>query len=204
MTVARGIASETTRWRGLRVGLLGGSFNPAHEGHRHIAETALKALDLHAVWLMVSPGNPLKDPLSMASFNDRLKSAKQQAGHPMVFASDIEQKLGTCRTADTLDALQTAMPETNFIWLMGADNMQQFDRWFAWQKIVDLLPIAIFDRPTYSIAALTSRFARTYASRRTHPGKIWRKATPAWCFVTLPRHHASATAVRARQALPDG
>ncbi len=193
--------ADINRWRGKTIGLLGGSFNPAHDGHKYIAESALKIIGLNAVWLMVSPGNPLKPSNDMAPFEDRYASAQIQASHPQVFACDIEVKMGTCRTLDSVKSLQKAMPETKFVWLMGADNMQQFDKWFGWQEIVACIPIAIFDRPTYAKGALNSRFADDYADNRVDSEELTGKASPAWCFVQIPLHHASATQIRAKKGL---
>jgi len=190
------------RWQGQTIGLLGGSFNPAHSGHRDIALKALKILDIDAVFLMVSPGNPLKDSDGMAPVNMRLESAQEAAGHPNIFITDIEQHIGTRRTIDTIKALQRGMPKTRFIWLMGADNLATFHHWYHWQGISAHLPIAIFDRPGYSIAALTSRFAVTRRQYKVPHHRITNKQTgqarraKPWCFIPMKRNTASATAIR--------
>lgn len=194
MTTSPHIGSNL--WDGQTVGLLGGSYNPAHNAHRYIAEEALKRLDLDSVWLMVSPGNPLKAGDDMASFNDRMKSAESIAKHPRVTATDIEQSLGTNRTLDTVQQLKKLFPRTHFIWLMGADNMQQFERWYAWDKIALTLPIAIFDRPEYSIARVTSGLARKFRQFQTLPTAICKANAPAWTFIDCKRNQESASAIR--------
>src|SRR5205814_9002 len=117
------------------VGLLGGSFNPAHEGHRHISLYALKMLGLDAVWWMVSPQNPLKSKKDMAPLKTRMQSARDVSRHPKIFVTDIETHLGTQYTADTLSSLQEHFPRTKFVWLMGTDNLRQIHRWQEWQSI---------------------------------------------------------------------
>ena len=157
-------------WRNLRIGLLGGSFNPAHEGHLHISLEAIKRLNLDWVWWLVSPQNPLKDNKNLAPFENRLADARKLASaNPAIHVSDVEHHFGTNRTIDTLTTLKTACPENQFIWLMGADNMVQFDQWASWQDIVSLLPIAIFDRSGYSTKALHGKFAKRYAHLRVTP-----------------------------------
>lgn len=189
---------DAARWRGLRVGLYGGSFNPGHEGHLHVALEALKRLPLDAVWFLVSPGNPFKDmDPDMAAFGQRLESAQELADqHPRLFASDIEESIGSRYSAQTVQRLTEGLPDTRFLWMMGADNMQHFHRWFKCEALVETLPIAIFDRPLYSIPGLVSRFAARYRHSRVAAHRIFNTATPSWTFVTMPRHPASATAIR--------
>jgi nicotinate-nucleotide adenylyltransferase len=159
-------------WRNLRIGLLGGSFNPAHEGHVHISLHAMKRLNLDWVWWLVSPQNPLKDNKNLAPLSKRIADAEKLTNsHPNIHVSDIETHFGTNKTIDTLRTLKTACPENQFIWLMGADNMVQFDQWASWQDIAELLPIAIMDRSGYSTKALQSKFARRYAHLRVTPQK---------------------------------
>ena len=183
--------------RGRTIGLYGGSFNPAHAGHIYIATEALKRFDIDEIWFLVSPGNPLKRSEGMAPFEDRMASLKSLIkGHPNLRASDLERKLGTRYTADTVDALRHEMPTTNFIWLMGADNLTGFDRWCRWQDIVNALPIAVFDRTGYAISGFASGLARRFAKYRTPPKRFSVTQKPNWTFVTLPRHPASATELR--------
>jgi len=193
------VTPRSTLWNDRTVGLLGGSFNPAHAGHAYIAREALKRLGLDAVWLLVSPSNPLKSDHGMAPLDARTESARRISDHARIITTTIEDNLGTNRTADSLDALMSAFPKTNFIWLMGADNMQQFSQWYAWREIACTIPIAIFDRPKYSMGGLTSDLARVFAKFRTTPKHLKDQTAPAWSFVTAKRHPASATDIRRNQ-----
>ena len=140
--------------RRTKIGLLGGSFNPAHAGHRHIARLALRTFGLDQIWLLVSPGNPLKPVDGMASLTDRLASARAIAGHdPNVIATTIEARLGTRYTVHTLRMLRTRFPNAKFVWLMGADNLAQLPRWHGWREIVRTMPFAVLPRPAYNLRA---------------------------------------------------
>ena len=186
-----------------RIGLLGGSFNPAHQGHRDISLAALAYLDLDEVWWLVSPQNPLKPAQGMASFKERMASAQAMANHPRIRVTDIEQRLGTRYTADTLRKLVTRFPSYQFVWLMGADNLAQIASWRDWTRIFHLTPIAVFDRPTYTNKALTSLAARRFRrSRRREAALKTLAATPApaWVFVHHRLNPISATAIRAERA----
>ena len=188
--------------RHLRVGLLGGSFNPAHAGHRHIAELALKLLGLDEVWLLVSPQNPLKSTADMAPFATRLASAEQAAaGHPRIRAAAIEAHFGTRYTADTVAALVRRFPCARLVWLMGADNLGQIGRWRRWMRIFRTLPVAILARGPYCEQALAAKAARRLSRFRLHPERArelaGRDALPAWVFLHVKLHPASATAIRA-------
>ncbi|RMB07894.1 nicotinate (nicotinamide) nucleotide adenylyltransferase [Eilatimonas milleporae] len=195
--VHSGLLRDAARWEGRTVGLYGGSFNPGHEGHLHVALEALKRLPVDAVWLMVSPGNPLKDDTDMAPFDARLESARELADrHPGLFASDVENRLGTRYTAETVRALRRFMPKTSFIWMMGADNMATFHLWRDWQDIAMTVPIAIFDRPQYSQHGLSGHLAQRFAANRVPARMIRADRAPAWAFLTIPRHPASATLIR--------
>ncbi|MBP2295231.1 nicotinate-nucleotide adenylyltransferase [Azospirillum rugosum] len=188
---------------GLRIGLLGGSFNPAHAGHRHISLHALKALGLDQVWWLVSPQNPLKPVRGMASLPERMAEARGVARHPRIRVTDIERDLGTRYTADTLAELKRRFPRTRFVWLMGADNLRQIPRWRDWTRIFRLVPVAVLARPTYSMSALGGMAAQRYARRRVkdHRAKgLAGHATPAWIFLRNPLHPASATAIRRARA----
>jgi len=186
-----------------RIGLLGGSFNPAHQGHRDISLAALKYLGLDEIWWMVSPQNPLKPVAGMAPFAERLASARAMARHPRIRVTDIESRLGTQFTADTLKTLVTRFPSCRFVWLMGADNLAQISSWRDWTKIFHLTPIAVFDRPTYTIKALTALAARRFRrSRRREAALKMLAATPApaWVFVHHRLNPISATQIRAERA----
>ena len=184
---------------GGRVGLLGGSFNPAHDGHRYISLEALKRLGLDRLWWLVSPQNPLKSSDGMAPLAQRIARAREVAAHPRITVTAIEQRLGARYTADTLDSLIRAYPETRFIWIMGADNLIQIERWQRWQQIFHTVPIAIFARPSYSSRAIGSLAAHRFAPNRVDMASATRLADlgpPSWCFLHLRAHPASATALR--------
>lgn len=186
---------------GARIGLLGGSFNPAHEGHRHLSRLALERLALDAVWWLVSPHNPLKPVADMAPFTERLKLARAlAAAEPRIRVTDIEEDLDTRFTADTLAALNRRFPRARFVWLMGADNFVQIPRWKEWEAIFAAVPVAIFDRASYAKEALAGEAARRFASHRLAEAEAERLAEanpPAWVFLHTPLHPASATAIRA-------
>ena len=182
----------------LKIGLLGGSFNPAHEGHRHISLLALKQLQLDQVWWLVSPQNPLKAAAGMAPLAQRLAGTRTMAMHPRIRASDLESRLGTRYTVDTLSALQRRWPRSAFVWLMGADNLVQLPRWHRWREIVEMVPMAIFNRPGQGHRALAGAAAARFArSRVRNPRKLADSAAPAWCFLFTPLHPASSTTIRA-------
>jgi nicotinate-nucleotide adenylyltransferase len=185
-----------------RIGLLGGSFNPAHEGHRHISLLGLKRLRLDEVWWMVTPQNPLKSARETAPFEERLRAAARAARHPRIRVTDIERRFGTQHTADTLAMLLPRFAKCRFVWLMGADNLQQVSDWKDWRRIFRLVPIAVFSRPPYSKAALMARSARVFAEARVAEPlarTIVTMQPPAWVFLHTPPHAGSATRIRARR-----
>lgn len=169
---------------GLKIGLLGGSFNPAHAGHLYVAETALKRLGLDYVWFLVAPQNPLKPSRGMLPFEKRLASARALAGrHPRLKVTDLEQKIGSRYTIDTIRALNARFPRVAFVWLMGSDNLTQFHRWRHWEEIVERLPVAVVLRPGSTLAPL-----RAKAMQRCK-GRI--------IVLDGRRNETSATAIRA-------
>ncbi|MBO6519614.1 MAG: nicotinate-nucleotide adenylyltransferase [Rhodospirillales bacterium] len=184
-----------------RVGLLGGSFNPAHEGHLYISEAALKMLGLDEVWWLVSPQNPLKPAEGMADYERRLAAAEKiAAGNRRVHVSDAESRLGTRYTADTLARLSDMQGEYRFVWLMGADNLLQIHRWRDWSRIFRIVPVAVFGRPGYSLRATSSVAARRFARDRWPQAAAKRLADadlPAWVFLKIREHPLSATRIRA-------
>jgi nicotinate-nucleotide adenylyltransferase len=188
-----------------RVGLLGGSFNPAHQGHRAISLAAIRHLRLDEVWWLVSPQNPLKSSRDMATFDARLASAGQvAAGHPKLIVTDLEQRLGTRYTVDTVRRLLRGN-KADFAWLIGADNLVQLPKWRSWQDLLNLVPIAVFDREPYSYGALAGRVARAYAAHRIQPrdaAGLVRADPPAWVYFRLRRHPVSSTAIRHRNVWP--
>jgi nicotinate-nucleotide adenylyltransferase len=182
------------------IGLLGGSFNPAHRGHRRISLHALKALGLDEVWWLVSPGNPLKEQKGMASFESRFRSALSAARTAPIRVTGIERELGTRYTVDTLRALLRRYPRHDFIWLMGADNLAQFHRWREWREIAKLVPIAVVTRPGYIGHAHSAR-AMGWLRRFVRPASqanAWTKwRPPALVLLKSPPDPTSATALRA-------
>ena len=185
-----------------RIGLLGGSFNPAHAGHRHVARQALCALGLDQVWLLVSPGNPLKPRVGMAPLAERLASARRIADGRRVIATDIERALGTRFTADTLAKLRQRFPRAVFVFLIGADNLVQLPRWKAWRRLAVSTPLAVLPRPGWTRQALRGAAASVLRRQRCRPGALLagakRATRPArWCFVPARENAASATAIRA-------
>ncbi len=191
-----------SRISGRRIGLLGGSFNPAHEGHRHISLLALRYLNLHEVWWVVSPQNPLKPADGMASFEDRFEYAREVARHPRIRVSDIEVQLGTRFTLDTLRRLQMRCQKTRLVWLMGADNLAQIPKWRDWNLIFETVPVAVFARPSYSMLALAGKAAHRYARIRLpsrSASSLANMTPPAWTFFHSRLHQASSTKIRAER-----
>jgi nicotinate-nucleotide adenylyltransferase len=179
---------------------LGGSFNPAHEGHLHISREALKRLDLDEVWWLVSPQNPLKAKRGMASFARRLAAARALARHPRIRVVDLEDRLGTRYTVDTLEALGRRFPRQKFVWLMGADILVELKRWRRWPEIFLRVPVAVFARPTYCHRGLAAAAARRFARSRVMTRAARRLAEmkpPAWTFLWMKLDPRSATALRA-------
>ncbi len=182
--------------------MLGGSFNPAHEGHLYISRMALRRLGLDEVWWLVSPQNPLKPTNGMAEFARRMAAAKDvAAAEPRIRVSDFEQVRGTRYTADTLATLARTQPRSRFVWLMGADNLLQIHRWHRWSSIFNTVPVAVFGRPGYSLRATSGVAARRFARDRWPQAAAKRLAdacTPAWVFLKIREHPESATRIRAR------
>jgi nicotinate-nucleotide adenylyltransferase len=188
---------------GLRVGLLGGSFNPAHEGHLHVAETAMQRLGLQRVVWLVSPQNPLKAAHHTAPLAQRMANARRLARGPGMIVSDFETRAGSQYTVDTLRLLKARFPGVKFVWIMGADNLASFHRWRGWTEIFRLVPIAVVARPG---ATLKSRFApaaRRFAWARL-PSRQARlladQTAPAWAYLPAPLNSLSSTALRGAKA----
>lgn len=181
------------------VGVLGGSFDPAHEGHVHITQAALERFGLDRVWWLVSPANPLKSR-GPAPLDTRLAAARDVMQHPRVDVTDIEARLGTRYTAQTVLALRRTYPGVRFVWLMGADNLAQFHRWQDWRKIMARVPVGVLARPGDRISARMSKAARIYRENRLIGREsvlLGRAQAPVWSFVNLPMSAASSTAIRA-------
>ena len=184
---------------GLRVGLLGGSFNPAHTTHRALSLFALKRLQLDRVWWLVSPGNPLKDTRALPALDKRLAAARALADHPAIQVTAIEAALNTRYTVDTIAALLRRFPNVQFVWLMGADNLSQFHRWRDWQTIARQLPFAVIDRPSDSLRALASPAAQSLAKYRQNESAAAQLAdfgAPAWVFLHGLKSPLSSTQLR--------
>ena len=185
-----------------RVGLLGGSFNPAHRGHRQLSIHAARLLDLDEIWWLVSPGNPLKPSKGMAPLPTRFASAQRAARGLPIRVTAIERELGTRYTVDTLGRLRRRFPERDFIWLMGADNLQQFDRWRDWRGIARTVPIAVVGRPGYDGEARAAR-AMGWLRRFVRPAGQARDWTewrlPALVLLKTPPDPTSATLLRAAE-----
>jgi nicotinate-nucleotide adenylyltransferase len=183
----------------MRIGLYGGSFNPAHAGHRHVSVLALKRLQLDRIWWLVTPGNPLKDHGELASTAARVALARQVASHPDIEVTSFEEEIGARYTVDTLLFLARRCPGVNFVWIMGADNLASFHRWRGWQTIADLMPFAVVDRPGFTLKATRSRAAIRLAPYRVDAQAAARLATmapPAWLFLYGPRSFLSSTELR--------
>jgi nicotinate-nucleotide adenylyltransferase len=181
------------------IGLLGGSFDPAHAGHAHITREALKRFGLDQVWWLVSPGNPLKTR-GPAPMQERIAHASEVMDHPKVQVTGIEERLKTRYTAQTLRALQQLYPKQRFVWLMGADNLAQFHLWQDWKDIAQRVPLGILARPGQRISARLSRAASLYAPYRIagrNSQQLAHASAPAWCFVNVPMTDVSSSAIRA-------
>lgn len=186
--------------RNIRVGLFGGSFNPIHEGHIQLAQRALKFLQLDQVWLMVSPGNPLKaSHTDMAPFDKRYQGAIKCVDGRRLIATDIETRIHTRYSCDTISLLQQRFPLCRFVWLMGADGLAQMALWSHWQEILAIVPMAVFPRPPYIYSALNGQAAQ-WARRSRLPSRyatiLADLQPPAWVFVPAPENSISATALR--------
>ena len=191
-----GVPRDTRR----RIGLLGGSFNPAHAGHRHVSVEALRRLGLDEVWWLVSPQNPLKSDDGMDLLATRVARARQIAHHPHIKVEAPELLLGTRYTLDTVRALKRLYPQAEFVWLMGADILPQLVHWQGWRELFAAIPIAAFARPGWSYAALQSAAPRAFARYRLKAEQARQLASceaPAWCFIPSRLDTHSATAIRA-------
>lgn len=186
--------------RGQCIGLLGGSFDPPHEGHAHITREALKRFGLDRVWWLVSPGNPLKSE-GPAPLDRRVGAARALMQHPRVTVTDIEARIGTRYTAETTAALQRLYPNVRFVWLMGADNLASFHHWDQWQRIFETIPIGVLARPGDRTAARCSIAATRYRNVQLNARQsrlVSLLTPPCWCFVNVPMVNFSSTAIRAR------
>ena len=188
---------------GMRIGLLGGSFNPPHAAHRAISLFAIKRLKLDRVWWLVTPGNPLKDRGALHDLEARAEAARKMANDPRIDVSCLESVIGTRYTVDTIDYLRRRASGLRLVWIMGADNLAQFHRWQNWRRIASEVPIAVVDRPPQSFRALAAPAAQALARYRlpeTQAGRLADQRAPAWVFLTGLKLNLSSTGLRN----PDG
>ncbi len=198
MTPVKKLPLEKNTYR-RRLGLLGGSFNPPHTGHREISLAALERLNLDVVWWLVTPGNPLKDSTVYAPFDERLRRARAFADHCDIVVSDFERRHNLQYTVDTIERLQLLNPTVQFIWLMGADSLASFDQWKDWKRISELVSIAVFNRPGYTQNALDSAAATALKAFRIdelEPELLLESEPPAWIYFSDTDNSMSSTALR--------
>jgi nicotinate-nucleotide adenylyltransferase len=184
---------------GMRIGLLGGSFNPPHPGHVLITRIALTRLRLDRVWWLVTLGNPLKSQADLAALQARVEAARRLVAGPRIAVTDIEAQIGARYTYDTLAWLARRAPRVRFVWIMGADNLRQFHLWRHWRYIADLVPIAVVDRPGSTLRATSSRAAVALGPWRATESDAARFADlrpPAFLFLHGPRSELSSTVLR--------
>ena len=184
---------------GQAIGLLGGSFNPPHEGHRLISELALRRLRLDRLWWLATPGNPLKSSAGLTQMRDRIEAARALTHDPRIAVTGFEAEIGSRYTFDAIAWLRRRAPKVRFVWIMGADNLSQFHLWRHWREIADLAPIVVIDRPGWTLRALASRAAIALAPfrrRESEAARFAALAPPAFLFLHGPRSHLSSTALR--------
>ena len=184
---------------GMRIGLLGGSFNPPHAGHALVAEIALRRLALDQLWWMVTPGNPLKSQRELAPLAERIELSERIARNPRIKVTAFEAAHHVRYTADSLALVKARNPGVDFVWIMGADSLRDFHRWQRWREIVLTFPIAIIDRPGATLSFLSSVVAKTFDYARIDEGDaplLARMPAPAWTFIHGPRSSLSSTAIR--------
>lgn len=187
---------------GLRVGLYGGSFDPAHAGHLNVGRLALARLRLDRLWWLVTPGNPLKDGDGRAPLPERIADARVLAHHPRIDVTGFEAEIASVYTLQTIRYLQRRMPAVRFVWIMGADSLASFHRWRGFAQIAQAVPIAVVDRPGFTLTAPRGRAAQTFARARVDEAAapaLADMAPPAWTFLHGPRSALSSTALRARR-----
>jgi len=187
----------------MRIGLLGGSFNPPHVAHRAISLFAIKRLKLDRVWWLVTPGNPLKDQDGLRDLNERSVAARKMANDPRIDVSCLESVIGTRYTVDTISYLRRRASGLRFVWIMGADNLAQFHRWQNWRRIASEVPMAVIDRPPQSFRAVAAPAAQALARYRlpeNQAGRLADQRPPAWVFLTGMKLNLSSTGLRN----PDG
>lgn len=185
---------------GQRIGLYGGSFNPAHPGHHAVALEAFKTARLDWVWWLVAPQNPLKDPGTTGDFGRRMERAREVAAHPRFVVTGFERELGSTCTAETVAFLKPVLERGRFVWIMGADSFATLDRWRRWREIPAAMPLLVINRPGWTLRALSSPAARTLDAFRCpeeDAGRLADLRPPAWSFLTVPLRSESSSAIRA-------
>jgi nicotinate-nucleotide adenylyltransferase len=198
-----GITELPSHAAGMRVGLFGGSFNPAHDGHRLVALQCLKRLGLDAVWLLASPGNPLKENSNLAPLAERVTLARQVMNHPQIKVTGFEAEHGFRYSFDTLSFLRDACGGVKFVWIMGADNLAQFERWERWRDMAELMPIAVYARPGSTQRATSSKAATALKAFRIpeiEAESLADRDPPAWVYLRGIMSNQSSTAIRAAKA----
>lgn len=186
--------------KGLRIGLLGGSFDPPHSGHMHISKWAIKEFSLDRIWWLVSPGNPLKKD-APADLDRRLSACNKLVNHPKVIVTDLERVFNTRYTAQTLTTLKSQYRGVRFVWLMGADNLAEFHKWDRWQDIMHMLPVGVMARPNQQLAANCSPAARIFRESRLSAQSSTAlpfKEAPSWSLLTGPMDDESSSKIRAK------
>ena len=196
-----GITELPPSGAGMRIGLFGGSFNPVHEGHRLVAEQTLQKLQLDALWILVTPGNPLKDQTELAPLADRVRATRTMMDHPRIRVTGFEAAHGFTYSWQTIMFLKKTMKDRHFVWIMGADNLVNFHRWERWEDIAAMLPIAVYVRPGSSRRAPASLAATALAQYRldeTDAGRLATTPAPAWTYLHGLTSPLSSSAIRAR------
>ena len=188
-----------TKRRNMKIGILGGSFNPAHKGHLYISNIALKLLQLDEIWWLVSPQNPLKHSFIKNSIKERVYAARKISKGYKIRVEDLESRFNTNLTAKTLKILLERYRGTRFIWLMGADNLNEMNKWFSWKNIFNTMPIAVFDRGVYSYSIINSIAGKRYFSnlhKRKNSTSIFNTPLPSWKFIHNSKNPLSSTNIR--------
>ncbi|MHB1101867.1 MAG: nicotinate-nucleotide adenylyltransferase [Devosia sp.] len=195
-----GVTELPVAMPGMRIGLFGGSFNPVHDGHRLVALQCLKRLRLDAVWLLVSPGNPLKDHSELAPLTERVNSARALMNNDKIQVTGFEAAHGFRYSFDTLRFLKETLGGTRFVWIMGADNLRQFHEWERWRDIAGLMPMAVYARPSSTLRATFSKAAtalKAYRIPEEQAATIADRDPPAWVYLHGMMSRQSSTAIRA-------
>lgn len=201
--MSRAFAGLPPSGAGQRIGLYGGSFNPAHDGHRHVSLIALTRLRLDLIWWLVTPGNPLKDTQALPPLTERMAAAARIARHSRLMVTGVEAELGTRYSADLVARLTARLADRRFVWIMGSDNLAGFHLWDRWQAIAGTVPIAAINRPGWLTAPLNARMAHAMRDWRLPETAAVRLAdyrAPAWIHLTAPRTAVASTMLRAGRA----